>query len=134
MRARFAQREAALALVTLVAVVVALAVTATRSHPTKLPAPVGSYTALASAMGPSAIGRHTSCGQVIDANTEGVSHPVLPCGIRIYVTYGDNTVLTQVIDHGPMAAGRQFELTDGLAKRLGLTGVQTIRWSYAQAG
>jgi hypothetical protein len=42
-------------------------------------------------------------------------------------------VLTQVIDHGPFVPGREFELTDALAKELGLVGVQSIRWSYAQS-
>ena len=70
---------------------------------------------------------------MIHADTEGVAHPVLPCGARIYVSYHGKHVLTQVIDRGPYVPGRQFDLTDALARRLGLQGVQQIHWSYARA-
>jgi rare lipoprotein A len=59
---------------------------------------------------------------------------VLPCGARIYITYRGKHVLTQVIDRGPYAAGRQFELTDALARQIGLSGVKRIEWSYASSG
>ena len=67
-------------------------------------------------------------------DTEGVAQPTLPCGARIFITYDGTTVLTQVVDRGPYAPGRQFDLTDALARRLGLHGVQQIHWSYARAG
>jgi hypothetical protein len=38
-----------------------------------------------------------------------------------------------VVDRGPLAPGYEFELTPALAERLGLTGVQKIRWSFARA-
>ena len=44
------------------------------------------------------------------------------------------TVLTQVVDRGPYVPGRQFDLTDALARRLGLRGVQVVHWSYARSG
>jgi hypothetical protein len=133
-RARLAQREAALALVALLAAVVSLAITiSTRARSRDLPMPVGSYFALAGSSGATAFGKHTACGEAIGPTTEGVAHPVLPCGVRVYLTYRGKTVLTQVIDHGPYVPGRQFDLTEALAKRLGLVGVQTIGWSYAQA-
>jgi rare lipoprotein A len=129
-----AQRQALLALVALLAAAVSLAVTSSpRGEQSDLPEPVGSYTALAGTS-PKATGRRTACpGVVIGAKTEGVAHPVLPCGVRLYITYGAKTVLTQVIDRGPYVPGRQFDLTDALARRLGLKGVQTIQWSYARA-
>ena len=40
-------------------------------------------------------------------------------------------VLTQVIDRGPRGPGPQFVFTDALARLVGLTGTQRIRWSYA---
>jgi rare lipoprotein A len=123
-----------LAAIALLAAVVALAVAAkTRSHSSELPAAYGSYTALAGTSGAAAIGKRTACGIVIRPSTEGVSHPVLPCGARIYVSFGGKHVLTQVIDRGPSRADREFELTDALARLVGLTGVQRIRWSYAAA-
>jgi len=39
-----------------------------------------------------------------------------------------------VIDRGPYTQGREFDLTDALARRVGLRGVQEIHWSYAEAG
>ena len=72
-------------------------------------------------------------GTVIRAKTQGVAHPVLPCGAKLYITYNGKHVLTQVIDRGPSGTGPQFELTDALARLVGLTGTQRIRWSYAAA-
>jgi rare lipoprotein A (peptidoglycan hydrolase) len=135
LRTGFAKREALLALVALLAGTIALAVTAmTHKHAGNLPRPVGSYTALAGSSGTALYGRHTACGEVIGPTTIGVAHPVLPCGVRVYISYANKHVLTQVIDHGPYVPGRQFDLTQALANELGLVGVQRIEWSYAQAG
>jgi len=132
MRRGLAQREFALAAVALLAAVVALAVVSkTRSTSTNLPAAYGSYPARAGAADASAIGKRTACGTVIRARTKGVAHPVLPCGARIYITFNGKHVLTQVIDRGPSRGDREFELTPALAKVLGLSGVERIRWSYA---
>ena len=128
------QRQAALAGVALLAAVVSLAVTSGRDHGARaLPPAVGSYTALAGSSGVTSYGKRTACGQVIGPRTEGVAHPVLPCGVKIYLTYEGRHVLTQVIDRGPYVPGRQFDLTEALARRLGLVGVQRVTWSYAGA-
>ena len=87
---------------------------------------------------PARAGRRRSAGTrraaaILGADTEGVAHPTLPCGARIFITYDGKTVLTQVVDRGPYAPGRQFDLTDALARRLGLRGVQPVHWSYARA-
>ena len=135
MRPPLAVREIALAGLALLAAVVALAVTGhARSGNSSAPQPEGSYTALAGSSGPAAFGRRTACGGVLRADTEGVLHPTLPCGVRIFLTYNGIRVLTQVVDRGPNTPGRQFDLTDALARRVGLRGVQPIRWSYARAG
>jgi hypothetical protein len=132
MRLGLAQRQAVLFGGALLAAVVALAVTSGRDHTErKLPPAVGSYTALAGSSGVVAYGKRTACGQVIGPRTEGVAHPVLPCGVKIYLGYEGRHVLTQVIDRGPYAPGRQFDLTEALAHRLGLVGVQRVTWSYA---
>jgi rare lipoprotein A len=134
MRPSIALRELALAAIALLAVIVAIAVTErTRDHTDTTPKPEGSYRALAGSSGPAVFGRRTACGGVLRADTVGVAHPTLPCGARIFVTYNGTTVLTQVVDRGPYTSGRQFDLTDALARRVGLRGVQTITWSYARA-
>ena len=135
MRRRLAQREFALAAVALLAAAIALAVVAqTRSDSNALPEAVGSYAARARASGNDAFGKRTVCGAVVRKKTQGVAHPVLPCGARIYVTYEGKHVLTQVIGRGPSRPGPQFEVTDALAQLLGLSGTQRIRWSYAASG
>jgi rare lipoprotein A len=132
---RLAVREFALAALALLAAVAALAITAqTRPDTSTAPQPEGSYVALAGSSGPAAFGRRTACGGVLRADTEGVAHPTLPCGARVFISYNGVKVLTQVVDRGPYVPGRQFELTDALARRLGLRGVQTIHWSYARSG
>lgn len=134
MRPNVALRELALAAIALLAIVGALAVTErTRGHSDTNPQPEGSYRALAGSGGPAVFGRRTACGGVLRSDTVGVAHPTLPCGARIFITYKGTTVLTEVVDRGPYQAGRQFDLTDALARRLALRGVQTIEWSYARA-
>ncbi len=135
MRPRLAVREIALGGLALLAAATALAVTAqSRHHAPTGPQPEGSFVALAGSSGPEAFGRKTACGGVITADTEGISHPTLPCGARIFITFDHHTVLVPVVDRGPYEAGRQFDLTDALARRVGLSGVQEVHWSYARAG
>ncbi len=127
------QRLIALAAVALLTGVVALAATSgSRRHDEGLPEPSGSYTARAGSSGSGSIGKRTACGGTLRADTEGVAHPILPCGARLYVTFDGQTVLTQVVDRGPYVPGREFDLTDALARRLGLRGVGEIHWSYAR--
>ena len=136
------QRELALGAAALLAVVVALAVAARRDDPSvsvsRLPQPAvsklsGWYPALAGVRKRPLAGHASGCGTLLDPKTLGVDHPVLPCGAKIFLTYGGKTVLTTVVDRGPLAPGYEFELTPALAERLGLTGVQKIRWSFARA-
>jgi rare lipoprotein A (RlpA)-like double-psi beta-barrel protein len=134
MRPSLALRELSLLGVALLAAIAVIAITEhTRGDGHSGPVPEGSYTALAGSSGPAAFGRHTACGGVLATDTMGVSQPTLPCGARVFVTYKGTTVLTQVVDRGPYTAGRQFDLTDALARKLGLKGVQTIHWAYARS-
>ena len=129
-----AQRQAALAGLALLAAVISLAVSSSGSHTSsKLPPSVGSYTALAGSIGVVAYGKRTACGEIVGPATEGIAHPVLPCGVKLYISYRGRTVLAEVIDRGPYVPGREFDLTQALAHRLGLSGVQRVHWSYAGA-
>ena len=129
-----AKRTLALAGVALLSALVSLALAAPdRNHGRALPKPAGTwYRALAAVYSPAASAGRTACGQRIGARTMGVAHPVLPCGARIYISYGGHKVLTQVIDRGPNAPGREFDVTKALADEIGLHGVQRIRWSFAR--
>jgi rare lipoprotein A len=128
------KRTLALAGVGLLAALVTLAVAAPGGQEGKgLPKPVGTwYRALAAPYAPAASRRRTACGQRIEARTMGVAHPVLPCGVKIYISYGGRNVLTQIVDRGPNAPGREFDVTKALADEIGLHGTRSIRWSFAR--
>jgi rare lipoprotein A (peptidoglycan hydrolase) len=126
-------RAAVLGAVALVAIAVALALSHRSHHASNLPAAAGDwYTALAAPYTLSKGRTKSACGVAIDAKTVGVAHPVLPCGVKLYVEYNGKQVLTQVIDRGHTVPGREFDLTQALAKLLRLQGTQTIQWRFAR--
>jgi hypothetical protein len=136
-----AQRQVAIAAVALLAIVLGLALGAQRGGsssrealPDSIPAPDGGwYHARAAATGRDlSPGATTACGQRVMGSTIGIAHPVLPCGVKLYIGHDDAEVLTQVIGRGPEAQNVQFGLTDALARALGVDGRQTIRWRYAR--
>src|SRR6476646_519999 len=134
------QRELALAAAALLAVVIALAIATRRDEApasvSQLPQPAvsklsGWYPALAGVRKRPLAGHASGCGTLLDPKTLGVDHPVLPCGAKIFLVYDGKTILTTVVDRGPLAPGYEFELTPALADLVGLRGVQRIRWSFA---
>jgi len=136
-----AQREAAIAAVALLAIVLGLALGSQRGGessserlPEAVPAPDGGwYHARAAATGRDLTpGATTACGQRVMGSTIGIAHPVLPCGVKLYIRHDDAEVLTQVIGRGPEAPNVQFGLTDALARILRVDGRETIRWRYAR--
>ena len=132
MRPQLAQRELALAAIAILAAVIVLAVSVGRSADSKatsLPQPVHWYKALAAPYTPSHRAR-TACGQRLAKGTLGVAHPVLPCGVKIFLELNGKQVLTQVIDKGPAVPGREFDVTKALADRIGLHGVEQVRWAF----
>lgn len=134
-----AQREIALLGVALVAVLVTVALGPATSGAERsaLPQPVagdgaGWYRALA-APGGGPFGRRSACGVIVRRTTLGVGHPVLPCGAKVFISFAGKQVLTQIIDHAPHTPGLEFEITPALASKLGLHGIQPIRWAFARA-
>ena len=125
-------RAVLLAGAALIGVAIALAVSHGRHHASSLPTPAGQwYSALAAPYTPTKRAKRSACGVLIGPTTAGVAHPVLPCGAKIYIEFDGKQVLTQVIDRGHTAPGRVFDVTQALAKLLGLEGTQTIRWRFA---
>jgi len=124
----------ALAAVALLAAAVAYALGDLGNRHRAAPTAVGDFVARVGSAGPAATGRRTACGGILRATTFGIAHPTLPCGARIIIEFHGQRVLTQVVDRGPYEPGRQFDVTDALARRLGLEGVQLVHWSYAQPG
>jgi hypothetical protein len=131
-----AQRVITLTAIALFALVVGLAIAASRdgsSARERLPERVGPwYHARAAPMTRAVEGTTTGCGVRLGASSIGIADPVLPCGAKLYVGYGDQDVLTQVIATGPEARGVRFGLTQALARDLGVEGPVTVRWSYAR--
>ena len=134
------QRLVWLAGVTLVVAVAALAVARRdagggKPIPGAVPVPGtanGYYSARAAPYSAAAGNPRTACGERFTATLQGVAHPVLPCGVKIYLRYGGKEVLTQVVDRGPLVPGRDFDVTKALANRIGLHGTQRIQWRYAR--
>jgi hypothetical protein len=89
------------------------------------------YSALAGSRGAPRDGERTTCRSILTPRSLGVTHAVLPCGAKIVIAYGGTEVLTEVIDNRMKRQGRQFELTEALAQRLGIDGTQQIRWRFA---
>ena len=139
MSAAVAQRLLGLAAVAMLAAVIAVAVVERRTDdasatppPTGAAAPGGGwYSALAASRGVAGDAERTTCGLILTSKSLGVTHPVLPCGAKLLIRFGGQTVLTEVIDNRLKGAGRQFELTDQLAAELGIDGTQEIDWRFA---
>jgi rare lipoprotein A len=73
-------------------------------------------------------GNRTACGQTLTAGTLGVANKTLPCGTLVTFRYGTREVTVPVIDRGPYAGGREWDLTGATARALGLSGVGLV-WS-----
>jgi hypothetical protein len=125
--------------VALAAGVVALAVV--RAHtessaaalPAAAPAPGGGwFDAVAVPARPVTRPRASACNFRLTSKTVGVAHPVLPCGVQVYLQLGDRQVLTRVIGRGS-GRGAEFALTRPLADQLGLHSRQQIKWRFAAA-
>jgi hypothetical protein len=132
-----AQREVALAGVALLAAVAALVLASPRradksAHLKPVLVSGGWYTALAGAR-PLRYGTRTDCGVLLRPTTRGVIDSVLPCNVKLFVSFGDSDrILTQVIARRPVVPGRRFDLTPALAEDLGIHGIERIKWVYPQ--
>lgn len=129
-----AQRMIILAAIGLLAAVVGLAIASGRGsgNGSGLPARVGSwYHTRAAPMSRDLEGTTTACGVRLSAKSLGIADPLLPCGAKLYIGYGDQDVLTQVIAVGPAPGGARFAMTPALAQTLGIEGTVTVRWGYA---
>jgi rare lipoprotein A len=76
----------------------------------------------ASWYGPGLYGNHLSCGGRLTPGRLGVAHKSLPCGAKVTLRKGGRTVSVRVIDRGPYAGGREFDLTEATARRLHFRG------------
>lgn len=140
MTAVLAQRVLAVAAAALLAGAfgVALSQAGRDSSAASLPEPAvgpwgGWTTVLAGvAPGPPARGRRQGCDWLVRQGTQGIVHPTLPCGARVYLDYRGRLALTQVVARFPVGQRRQLDLTPKLAERLRLDGVRELRWAFTR--
>jgi rare lipoprotein A len=82
--------------------------------------------AAASWYGPGFYGNRTACGGTLGYSTLGVAHKTMPCGTRLTLRYHGREVSARVIDRGPYASGREFDLTGATKARLGFGSTGTV--------
>ncbi len=80
----------------------------------------------ASYYGPGFYGGTTACGQTLSTGTIGVAHKTMPCGTKLKLRYGNRTVKAEVIDRGPYAGDREFDLTEATKNKLGFPSTGTV--------
>ena len=78
--------------------------------------------ALASWYGPGFYGRTTGCGGTLGYSQLGVAHKTLPCGTKVTLRHNGRRVRVPVIDRGPYAGAREYDLTAATARKLGFRG------------
>jgi hypothetical protein len=77
------------------------------------------------------LSEQTACDVTLAAETVGVAHPVLPCGVALVLEHDGREVRTEVIERRAVRTGRAFEVTRALAEALGIRGETQIRWRFA---
>jgi len=82
--------------------------------------------ALASWYGPGFYGRRTGCGGTLGYSELGVAHKTLPCGARVTLRHRGRRVRVRVIDRGPYAGAREYDLTAATARKLRFHGHGSI--------
>ena len=82
----------------------------------------------ASWYGPGLYGNLTASGVRYTEDTWGVAHRTLPFGTRIQIAFRGRVVTVPVIDRGPYVAGRTLDLSAAVARTLGFSGVQWVKW------
>ncbi len=73
----------------------------------------------------------TGCALVVRADTLAVTHPTLPCGLRVVIEVDDAVAAVQVAGRSPVAPGAAFGLTPALARQLRVTAPHALRWTLA---
>src|SRR5215218_7195828 len=82
--------------------------------------------AQASWYGPGLYGNPTACGGTLTPSTLGVANKSLPCGTKLTLRYHGKSVEVEVIDRGPYAGDREFDLTAAVKQKLGFPSTGTV--------
>jgi hypothetical protein len=86
--------------------------------------------------GPGFYGRRTACGYALTTTLRGVAHRTLPCGTLIEFRNPSNgrTITVPVVDRGPYAFGRSWDLTGGACTALKHCYTGPLEWRYGTKG
>jgi rare lipoprotein A (peptidoglycan hydrolase) len=67
-----------------------------------------------------------ACGGTLGPGTIGVAHKSLPCGTKVHLRKGSRTVTAPVVDRGPYAGNREYDLTAATKDKLGFGSTGTV--------
>jgi rare lipoprotein A len=82
--------------------------------------------ATASWYGPGLYGNPMACGGTLTPSTMGVAHRTMPCGTKLHLRHRGRTVSVRVVDRGPFASGREFDLTAATKEALRFGDLGTV--------
>jgi rare lipoprotein A (peptidoglycan hydrolase) len=82
--------------------------------------------AAASWYGPGLYGNKLACGGTLTPGTLGVANKTLPCGAKVTLRYHGHTATVPVVDRGPYAAGRDYDLTAATKNKLHFGSTGTV--------
>jgi peptidoglycan lytic transglycosylase len=82
--------------------------------------------AAASYYGPGLYGGGLACGGTLSPGKLGVANRTLPCGAKVTLRYHGHTVSVPVIDRGPYAGNREYDLTAATKAKLGFPSTGTV--------
>jgi rare lipoprotein A len=71
-------------------------------------------------------GPKTASGERFDPNAMTAAHRTLPFGTHVRVCRGIRCVVVRINDRGPFIRGRDFDLSLGAARAIGLPGVGKV--------
>jgi rare lipoprotein A len=80
----------------------------------------------ASYYGPGLYGGALACGGTLSPSKLGVANKTLPCGSRVTLRYHSRSVTVPVIDRGPFAGNREYDLTAATRAKLGFPSTGTV--------
>jgi hypothetical protein len=80
----------------------------------------------ASYYGPGLYGGALACGGTLSPGKVGVANKTLPCGSKVTLRYHGHTLTVPVIDRGPYAGNREYDLTAATKAKLGFPSTGTV--------
>jgi hypothetical protein len=80
----------------------------------------------ASWYGPGLYGNNLACGGTLTPGTQGVANKSLPCGTKVTLRHGSHVARVKVVDRGPYAGDREYDLTAATARKLHFSGTGAV--------